>query len=168
MQRADVLTKAAFMARSLVFMDQTLADRFVNNRNGFPVSGLGSFRITGGDCFTGPATLIGAVGAGNRAAIAIDKFLRGEAVEPTDEQLMARYVQDDDRHAFEQLFARLVQAHGRPGDAAVGASAAAEIAMQQSGRFADVVDVNRLPGHVLDRAVVGQRMVHESKVFRRL
>jgi hypothetical protein len=37
MQRADVLTKAAFMPGSLVFMDQTLADRFVNNRNGFTI-----------------------------------------------------------------------------------------------------------------------------------
>ena len=51
MQRADVLTKAAFMPGSLVFMDQTLADRFIDNRNSFSVGGLGSFRITGGDCF---------------------------------------------------------------------------------------------------------------------
>ena len=46
-----MLTKAAFVAGSLVFMDQTLADRFVNNRNGFLVSGLGGFGITGGDRF---------------------------------------------------------------------------------------------------------------------
>lgn len=39
------------MAGSLVFMDQALVDRLVDNRNGFPVSGLGSFGITGGDCF---------------------------------------------------------------------------------------------------------------------
>lgn len=51
MQRADVLTKAAFMTGSLVFMDQALADRFVDNRNSFPVGGPGSFRITGGNCF---------------------------------------------------------------------------------------------------------------------
>ena len=49
--------------------------------------------FTGGDCFTGPATLIGAIGAGNRAAIAIDKYLRGEPVEPTDSQLLDRVVQ---------------------------------------------------------------------------
>ncbi len=48
--------------------------------------------FTGGDCFTGPDTLIGAVGAGNRAAIAIDKFLRGEPVKPTDEQLLDQVV----------------------------------------------------------------------------
>jgi hypothetical protein len=51
LQRADVLTKAAFMAGSLVSMDQALADRFVDNRNSFMVGGLGSFRITGGNCF---------------------------------------------------------------------------------------------------------------------
>lgn len=51
LQRADVLAKAAFMTGSLVFMDQALADRFVDNRNSFPVGGLGSFRITGGNCF---------------------------------------------------------------------------------------------------------------------
>jgi hypothetical protein len=51
LQRADMLTKAAFMTGSLVFMDQALTDRFVDNRNSFPVGGLGSFRITGGNCF---------------------------------------------------------------------------------------------------------------------
>ena len=39
------------MAGSLVFMDQTLADRFIDNRNSFSVGGLGSFRITGSNCF---------------------------------------------------------------------------------------------------------------------
>ena len=39
------------MAGSLVFMDQTLADRFIDNRNSFPVGGLGSFRITGSNRF---------------------------------------------------------------------------------------------------------------------
>jgi hypothetical protein len=51
LQRADVLAKAAFMTGSLVFMEQALADGFVDNRNSFPVGGLGSFRITGGNCF---------------------------------------------------------------------------------------------------------------------
>jgi len=51
MQRADVLTKAAFMPGSFVFMDQALADRFIDNRKRFPVRGLGGFRITGGNCF---------------------------------------------------------------------------------------------------------------------
>jgi hypothetical protein len=52
LQRADVLTKTALVAGSLVFMDQTLADRFVNHRNGFLVSGSGSFGVTGGDRFS--------------------------------------------------------------------------------------------------------------------
>jgi hypothetical protein len=51
LQRADVLTKAAFMTGGLVFMDQALADRSVDHRNSFLVGGLGSFRITGGNRF---------------------------------------------------------------------------------------------------------------------
>jgi len=39
------------MPGSLVFMDQALADRFVDNRNSFLVGGLGSFRISGSNCF---------------------------------------------------------------------------------------------------------------------
>ena len=39
------------MPGSLVFVDQSLADRFVDHRYRFLVSGLGSFRITGGNGF---------------------------------------------------------------------------------------------------------------------
>ena len=46
-----MLTKTAFMAGSLVFMDQALADGSVDNRNRFLVGGLGSVRITGGNRF---------------------------------------------------------------------------------------------------------------------
>jgi formate dehydrogenase beta subunit len=48
--------------------------------------------FTAGDCFTGPETLIGAIGGGNRAAIAIDKLLKGEPVRPDDPQLLDRVV----------------------------------------------------------------------------
>jgi len=51
LQRADVLIKAAFMTGGLVFMDQAVADRFVDDRNSFLVGGPGSFRVTGGNCF---------------------------------------------------------------------------------------------------------------------
>jgi formate dehydrogenase beta subunit len=48
--------------------------------------------FTAGDCFTGPETLIGAIGGGNRAAIAIDKLLRGAPVRPDDPQLLDKVV----------------------------------------------------------------------------
>jgi len=40
--------------------------------------------FTGGDCYTGAATLIEALAAGNRSARAIDKYLRGRPVEPDE------------------------------------------------------------------------------------
>jgi hypothetical protein len=51
LHRLHVLTEPAFVAGSLVFVDQTLADRFIDNRNSFLVRGLGSLRIPGGDRF---------------------------------------------------------------------------------------------------------------------
>jgi hypothetical protein len=48
LQRADVLAKPTFMPGSLVLVDQSLADRFVDNRHRFLISGLRSFRISGG------------------------------------------------------------------------------------------------------------------------
>lgn len=44
--------------------------------------------FSGGDCATGPATLIQAVGAGNQAAAAIDNYLQGRPVEPDDQTLI--------------------------------------------------------------------------------
>ncbi|MDP8224472.1 MAG: FAD-dependent oxidoreductase [Candidatus Lernaella stagnicola] len=46
--------------------------------------------FAGGDCVTGAATLIEAVAAGNRAAISIDRFLRGEIVDLDHYQRMER------------------------------------------------------------------------------
>ncbi|HPQ72118.1 MAG TPA: FAD-dependent oxidoreductase [bacterium] len=51
-----------------------------------PVEGV----FAGGDCVTGAATLIQAVAAGNRAAITIDRFLRGEPVHLDSYQRMER------------------------------------------------------------------------------
>ncbi len=39
----------------------------------------------GGDCVTGAATVIGAIGAGQRAAVSIDQFLGGEGLLPENE-----------------------------------------------------------------------------------
>jgi len=50
--------------------------------------------FSGGDCVTGPATLIEAIAAGNRAARSIDQYLRLEAVAPSDEDLVANLVHD--------------------------------------------------------------------------
>ncbi|NLH48138.1 MAG: FAD-dependent oxidoreductase [Myxococcales bacterium] len=46
--------------------------------------------FAGGDCVTGAATLIEAIAAGNRAAISIDRFLRGGPVELDRYQRMER------------------------------------------------------------------------------
>jgi hypothetical protein len=46
-----VLTEPTFVAGSLVFVDQALADRFIDNGNSFLVRGLSSLRIPGGDRF---------------------------------------------------------------------------------------------------------------------
>ena len=51
LQCADVLAKATFMTGSLILVNQSLTDGFVDNGNRFPISGLGSFRITCGNCF---------------------------------------------------------------------------------------------------------------------
>jgi len=59
--------------------------------------------FVGGDCYTGPDTLIGAIAAGNRAAIAIDKYLRGEPVRPTDPQLLDRVVNSVGTYDPEEL-----------------------------------------------------------------
>lgn len=39
------------MTRCLVFVNQSLANRFIDDRNRFPVSGLGRFCIAGGNRF---------------------------------------------------------------------------------------------------------------------
>lgn len=42
--------------------------------------------FAGGDCVTGPLTLVSSTGQGKRAAQSIDQYLRGEAVDISDEQ----------------------------------------------------------------------------------
>ena len=44
--------------------------------------------FSGGDCVTGPATLIEAIAAGNRAARSIDQYLKSGKVTPSDEDLV--------------------------------------------------------------------------------
>jgi formate dehydrogenase (NADP+) beta subunit len=46
--------------------------------------------FSGGDCLTGAATLIEAVAAGNRAAVSIDRFLRGASADLDDAQRMEK------------------------------------------------------------------------------
>lgn len=46
--------------------------------------------FAGGDCVTGAATLIEAIAAGNRSAVAIDRYLRGLSPELDDAQRMER------------------------------------------------------------------------------
>lgn len=46
LQGADVLPKATFMPRCLVLVDQTLAGRFIDHRNGHFVGGFGCLCIT--------------------------------------------------------------------------------------------------------------------------
>jgi len=53
------------------------------------VSGI----FSGGDCVTGPATLIQALAAGNRAAISIDRFLRGKDPKLDERQLFDRLIE---------------------------------------------------------------------------
>jgi formate dehydrogenase beta subunit len=43
--------------------------------------------FTGGDCLTGPSSLIAAVAAGTRSATAIDLFLSGDPLDPDDKTL---------------------------------------------------------------------------------
>ena len=50
--------------------------------------------FSGGDCVTGPATLIEAIAAGNRAARSIDQYLRLGRVAPSDEELVESLVHD--------------------------------------------------------------------------
>lgn len=50
--------------------------------------------FSGGDCITGPATLIEAIAAGNRAARSIDQYLRSGKVTPSDEDLVENALHD--------------------------------------------------------------------------
>ncbi|MDR0504301.1 MAG: [FeFe] hydrogenase, group A, partial [Bifidobacteriaceae bacterium] len=68
--------------------------------------------FAGGDCVTGPATVIEAVGAGKRAATAIDEFLRTGAVKPSHESYNCSRgsLEDLERHEF-AAFPRLTRGH---------------------------------------------------------
>jgi formate dehydrogenase beta subunit len=48
--------------------------------------------FAGGDCVTGPATLIEAIAAGNRAAKAIDQYLQSGKASPTEEYLLENWL----------------------------------------------------------------------------
>ncbi|MHB8764553.1 MAG: FAD-dependent oxidoreductase, partial [Deferrisomatales bacterium] len=54
------------------------------------VNGVGVF--SGGDCVTGPLTLIAGLAAGKEAAFQIDRFLREGTTEPLEEWVMNEYV----------------------------------------------------------------------------
>ena len=57
--------------------------------DGDPITGQTAvpYVFTGGDCLTGPDSLIAAVAAGTRSATAIDQFLEGKPVSPDDKTL---------------------------------------------------------------------------------
>ena len=59
--------------------------------------------FAGGDCVTGPATVVQAVGAGRRAADAIDEYLRTGSVTPRSSEFAASRgtLEDLPRHEFE-------------------------------------------------------------------
>ena len=61
-----------------------------------------------GDAVSGPATVVEAIGAGAKAAVAIDRYLRGEEVVPTEEVLPLQEV------AFESLDISEVESGTRP------------------------------------------------------
>ncbi|VAX16799.1 NADH-dependent reduced ferredoxin:NADP+ oxidoreductase subunit B [hydrothermal vent metagenome] len=48
--------------------------------------------FAGGDCMTGPATLVDASGQGKRAAQSIDQFIRGEKIRISDDQWMEKII----------------------------------------------------------------------------
>lgn len=50
--------------------------------------------FAGGDCVTGPATLIEAIAAGNRAAKSIDQYLRSGAVVPSEDYVIESWLHD--------------------------------------------------------------------------
>ena len=50
--------------------------------------------FAGGDCVTGPATLIEAIAAGNRAARSIDQYLQSGKVTPSDEYMVENWLHD--------------------------------------------------------------------------
>jgi formate dehydrogenase beta subunit len=50
--------------------------------------------FSGGDCVTGPATLIEAIAAGNRAARSIDQYLTSAKVAPSEEDTVERLTHD--------------------------------------------------------------------------
>ena len=48
--------------------------------------------FTGGDCLTGPSSLISAVAAGTRSAVAIEKFLKDEPIDPDDRTIWEHHL----------------------------------------------------------------------------
>ena len=50
--------------------------------------------FAGGDCVTGPATLVEAIAAGNKAARSIDRYLKSGRVTPPEEQVVEDWLHD--------------------------------------------------------------------------
>jgi len=55
------------------------------------LNGVGVF--SGGDCETGPLTLIAGLAAGKEAAYQIDRFLKDKSTEPLDEWVLNKYIE---------------------------------------------------------------------------
>jgi formate dehydrogenase beta subunit len=68
---------------------QTVVTQGLNKLAGV-ANGVGIF--SGGDCVSGPLTLIAALAGGKEAAFQIDRFLREERTEPLEEWVMNEYV----------------------------------------------------------------------------
>ncbi len=85
----DILIPAIGQGIDLRFLEgmteieTTKWQTLVINEGSFETSAQGIF--TAGDCVTGPDVLVRAAGHGKRAADRIDRYLRGEPVEPPDE-----------------------------------------------------------------------------------
>jgi formate dehydrogenase beta subunit len=50
--------------------------------------------FSGGDCVSGPATLVEAIAAGNRAAWSIDQYLKSGKIVPSDEDIVESWLHD--------------------------------------------------------------------------
>lgn len=86
----DMIISAIGEAPDLSFLSSSQSIKVTEDGNiavslpSYQTSAPGVF--SGGDCVTGPATLIEAIAAGNRAAKSIDQYLRLGKVTPSDEE----------------------------------------------------------------------------------
>lgn len=96
--KADMIISAIGEAPDLSFL---AGDKRINtteqgtiavDQSSYQTSAPGVF--SGGDCITGPATLIEAIAAGNRAARKIDQYLKSGEVSPSDEDMVGNLLHD--------------------------------------------------------------------------